>query len=82
VARGHLDEIAQHAIVLDLQRGDAGLVAVFGFSRHGLARVFRDGAQVIEIGIIALRDEAALRPLGGGVATSARENRSTSARAR
>ena len=32
-ARGHLDEIAEHAVVADLERGDAGLVAVLRLER-------------------------------------------------
>jgi hypothetical protein len=61
----YLDEIAEHAVVADLQRGDTGLVAVFRLQRgDGAAGVARGLAQRVERVVVALGDVAALRPLG------------------
>ena len=65
VARGHLDEIAEHAVMPDLERGHARLVAVLRLKRgDGAAGVRRDQPQLVERGVVALGDEAALAALG------------------
>ena len=65
VTARHLDEIAEHAVVPDLERGHPGLVAVLRFERGDrAARMGRDRAQLIERRIVALGDEAALAALG------------------
>ena len=62
---GHLDEIAQHTVVADFQRGHAGFVAIFRLQRgDGPAGMGGDMAQIVEIGVIARRDKAALPALG------------------
>ena len=65
VTAGNLDEIAKHAIMLDLQRADPGFLAIARFhgsdSAAGIARHF---AQFIEARIVALRDEATIGSLG------------------
>src|SRR3546814_16388543 len=54
--------IAEHAIVADLERGDAGAVAILRFERcDRLAPVARGFAQGVERMIITLGDIAALR---------------------
>ena len=46
---GHFDEIAEHAVVPDLERGDAGLVAVFRLQRGDRAAgIARRAAQFVE----------------------------------
>ena len=60
--RRHLDMIAEHAVVADLERGDAGAVAILRLQRgNRLAPVARGFAQRVERMIIALGDIAALR---------------------
>ena len=55
------DMIAEHGIVADLERRDAGRVAVAAFERgDGAAAVGRGGAQGVERGVIAFGDVAAL----------------------
>ena len=57
VARRHLDMIAEHAIVADLERRDARAVAIARFERRDrLAPVARGLAQRIECGVIAFGD--------------------------
>ena len=63
-ARGHLDMIAEHAIVTDLQRGDAGLLAELGLQcGDGAAATGSGIAQIVERHVIARRDIAALARL-------------------
>ena len=58
----HFDVIAEDGIVADLQRADAGRVAVSRFERgDGSAAVRSSFAQGIERRVIAFRDVAALR---------------------
>ena len=67
VAGRHLDVEAEHIVVADLQRGDAGLAAVAcletGYRAPPLAA---GGAQRVQGGIIALGDIAALRRVDRG----------------
>ena len=66
VAARHFDEIAENAVVPDLERGDAGLVAIARLqSGDRAAGVARNLAQFVERRVVALRDEPALRALGG-----------------
>ena len=70
--RGHFDMIAEHAVMADLQRGDAGTVTEFGLERGdrppaACARI----AQVIERCVIPRCDIAAVR----GVDRRARDKR-------
>src|SRR3546814_17307633 len=59
---GHLDMIAEHAVMPDLERGDAGAFAILRFERRDrLAPVARRFAQRVERMIIAFGDIAALR---------------------
>ena len=61
VARGDFDMIAEHGVVADLERGDAGRLAVARFKRgDGAAAVAADVAQRVERGVIAFGDIAAL----------------------
>ena len=65
MAGGHLDKIAEHAVVADLERGDAGLVAVARLERGDrAARVAAGAAQLVERVVVAFGDKAALRTLG------------------
>ena len=61
VLRRHLDEIAEHVVVADLERLDAGIVGVARLHRGddeagGVAQI----AALVERGLIALADEAAV----------------------
>ena len=54
--------VAEHGIVPDAQRGDAGQVAIAGFKRRNrTAAVLACGAKRVERGVIAFRDITALR---------------------
>ncbi len=78
-ACGHLDMIAEHAIVTDLQRGDAGLLAELGLQRgDGAPPPCARIAQIVERHVIARRDIAALARLDRRRGTSARRSRSIS----
>ena len=60
MARANLDEIAQHAIVADLEARDSRLLAIARLHRGNRpARIARGGAQLVERGVIAIGDEAA-----------------------
>ena len=62
---GHFDMIAKHAIVPDLERADAGLVAIFRLQRgDGAAAITRHAAQLVQRGIIAIGDIAAIGGFG------------------
>ena len=57
----HLDMIAEHAIMLDAERGNAGFLAVARLQcRDRLTAFAALAAQYVELGIIALGDIAAL----------------------
>src|SRR3546814_15405980 len=59
---GNLDMLAEHAIVADLERGDAGSLAILRFEGGDrLAPVAGRLAQRVERGVIAFGDIAALR---------------------
>ena len=59
---GNLDMIAEHRIVADLERRDAGRLAVAAFERGNRPPpIRRRGAQRVQRGVIALGDIAALR---------------------
>ncbi len=61
VFRTHLDEIAQHIVVFDFQRADAGLLGVGRLqTRHHAARFISQSARFIERRGPARRDEAAI----------------------
>ena len=65
VLGGHFDEIAQHLVVLDLERGGAGFFAIFRLERGDrLARIARSLAQRVERVVVAARDIAALAAFG------------------
>jgi hypothetical protein len=56
-----VDVIAKHAIVLELQAGDAGFFGVAGLqSGDDLAAVVTQRARFIEYGIVSRRDETAV----------------------
>ena len=58
---GHLDVIAEDGIVPDLERGDAGRLAVAAFEfGDGAAAVVRGRAEAVELGVVALGNEPAL----------------------
>ena len=89
--RRHLDMIAEHAVVPDLERGDAGARAVVRLQRGDRAPPARAGvAQIVERGVIAFGDIAALRshrsaargPARGSAGRSARRGRAVAARVR
>src|SRR3546814_4005406 len=57
----HLDMIAEHAIVADLERGDSGLLTVAGLQPGNRPPpLAAGGAQDVERGVITLGDIAAL----------------------
>ena len=61
VLRGHLDEIAQHVVVADLERADAGLVRVARLQRRDhAARFIAQRARLVERGVVARAHEAAV----------------------
>lgn len=65
MARGHLDKIAQHPIVPDLQRGDPGIGAVFRLQRgNRAARIARDLPQLIKRMVKSGGNKAALSAFG------------------
>ena len=52
---GHLDEVAEHVVVADLERGDAGLVAIARFERGDQAAAgVAQRAQLVERRRVAL----------------------------
>ena len=64
----HLDEVAEHMVITDLQLGDAGLLPQAGFQlcQHALG-VIADGAQLVHLGMVALGNDAAILEGGGGI---------------
>ncbi len=57
---GDFDVEAVHAVVLDLEVGDAAALALARFERdQEFARVGLQRAQLVEIGVVAVRDHAA-----------------------
>ncbi len=59
--RRHLDVIADHVVVADLQRRHGGRRAVFRLQPgHRLAAVVTQGALLVELGAIARADETAI----------------------
>ncbi len=61
VLRGHLDEIAEHVVVPDLQRAHAGLVGVARLQRGDHpARFVAQRARLVERGVVAGAHEAAV----------------------
>ena len=61
MARCDLDEIAEHAIVADLECRDAGFIAIARLHRRNRpARIARCGAQFVERRIISIGDIAAI----------------------
>ena len=61
VLRGHLDEIAEHVVVPDLQRAHAGLVGVARLQRRDHpARFVAQRARLVERGVVARAHEAAV----------------------
>src|SRR3546814_11779582 len=68
----HLDMIAEHAIVANLERGDSGLLTVAGLQPGNRPPpLAAGGAQAVERGVITLGDIAAL----GGIARRPRDQR-------
>ena len=68
VGVAHLDEVAEHMVITDLQLGDASLLPQTGFQlrQHALG-VIADGAQLVHLGMVTLGDDAAILEGGGGV---------------
>ena len=61
VFRRHLDMIAEHAIVPDLERADSGALTVIGLQRSDRAASAGAGrAQIIQRGVISLGDVTAI----------------------
>ena len=61
VLRGHLDEIAEHVVVPDLQRAHAGRVGVARLQRRDHAAGFvAQRARLVERGVVACAHEAAV----------------------
>lgn len=61
IAGGHLDEVAEHVVVLDLQRLDARLFAILQLQpRDHAARLIAQRPHLVELGARALADEAAV----------------------
>jgi hypothetical protein len=67
VGVGDLDVEAMHLVVLDLEVGDAAAFALarFELDQEGAAVVL-DGAQLVELGVVARRDDAAVAQQRGG----------------
>ena len=64
VARRHLDVIAEHIVVADLQRRDAGFVGIFRLQAGDqAARVVAQAAGFVERRVMTLGDEAAIAGL-------------------
>ncbi len=61
IARRHLDEIAQHVVMLDLERLDAGLLGILQLQAGDHpTRLIAQRPHLIEFGIGALTQEAAI----------------------
>src|SRR5258708_1189342 len=68
IAAGDLDEESLHAVVADLEGGESGAFAFapLEFEQEGVG-VGRDAPQLIELAIVAARDDIALAHQGGGL---------------
>ena len=67
VPGGNLNEIAEHGVMLDLERIDRGRLAVAGLQRRDCLAAVRTGAaQFVERGVKAGGDIAAVSHFGGG----------------
>ena len=68
VGVAHLDEVAEHMVIADLQLGDACLLPQAGFQlrQHPLG-VVADGAQLVHLGMVTLGNDAAILEGGGSV---------------
>src|SRR3546814_4647699 len=63
-AGGHLDMIAEHAIMPDFERGDAGLLAIFRLQRgDGAAAVPGEATQFVQRRVIAVGDKIGRAPV-------------------
>ena len=61
VLRGHLDEIAEHVVVPDLERAHAGLLGIARLQRRDhAARFVAQRARLVERGVVARAHEAAV----------------------
>ena len=70
--RGHLDEIAEHVVVADLQDADAGLVGIARLQRRDDAAGFiAQRPCLVERGVVARAHEAAVALEGGQFGRSA-----------
>ena len=68
VAVRDLDVEAVHAVVFDLERGDAGALAFAPLERDEKAAAFGvDRAQLVEVGVVAGGDHAAVPHVGRGL---------------
>ena len=68
VGVAHLDEVAEHMVIADLQLGDASLLPQAGFQlRQNTLGVIADGAQLVHLGVVALGNNAAILEGGGGI---------------
>ena len=66
VGVAHLDEVAEHMVIADLQLWDACLLPQAGFQlcQHALG-VVADGAQLVHLGMVTLGNDAAILEGGG-----------------
>src|SRR3546814_21122531 len=61
VAGGHLDMIAKHGVMADLERSDARLRPIFRLQRgNGAPPIPRHSPEIVECCVIAISDIAAL----------------------
>ena len=68
VRRRHFDVIAEHFVVADLERFDAGALALFPFEvRDPVLRVLRRARNPVEFGRITGRDHAAVVKIRGRI---------------
>ena len=66
VLRRHLDEIAEHVVVPDLEDADAGVFGVARLQRgDDAARFVAQRARLVERGVVAFAHEAAVALEGG-----------------
>ena len=75
VGVAHLDEIAEHMVIADLQLWDAGLLPQTGFQLcQNTLGIIADGAQLVHLGVVTLGNNAAVLEGGGRVRVYCRIN--------
>src|SRR5207247_4953147 len=68
IAARDLDEESLHAVVADLEGGESGAFALAPLElEQERIRVGGDAPQLIELGVVACRDDVALAHHGGGL---------------